>query len=279
MKYLIIILTLVGLVSSSALAQDNYNRNNDNFRRDRGGGNTRRFDRNGNGSPDSGRFDRTRDRTSDRTYDRSYDRPRESVTASTVAPVTVPTPARTVSTTPLPEPEPFVETVSTNTGPVDPRSYDAFRIIATRNIFDPNRYPGSNAPGPKPSPPPKRTELFTLVGSISYDKGDFAFFDGSSSEYRKTVKPGDTIAGYKVAEVAPDKVTLEANGKTVELPVGSQMKRQGDEEWKVNSRAEPMASTSSSSSSSSTNSSDSSATTGDMPDALKRLLEQRKNGN
>lgn len=276
MKCAILILALVGLAAwGPAWAQDN-SRNGDNFRRDRGGDNNnrrdfRRFDR--NGSQDSGRFDRNR-------TDRNYDRTRESVTASAVAPVTAPAtrPVTEVKTVVESEPE-VVENVSTNSGPVDPRSYEAFRIIAMRNIFDPNRYPGSSTPRGPSQPPPKRTELFTLVGAISYDKGDFAFFDSNSSDYRKTVKPGDTIAGYKVAEVSADKVTLEADGKKVELPVGGQMKRQGDEGWKLNSRAEPIASMGSGSSSTSVTNADgsTSSSTGEMPDALKRLLEQRKN--
>ena len=28
----------------------------------------------------------------------------------------------------------------------------------------------------------------TLVGTMTYEKGTFAFFDGSSSEYRKALK-------------------------------------------------------------------------------------------
>lgn len=273
MKYAILILAFVGLaILSPSFAQDN-SRNGDNYQRDRFNNNnrdrnSRRFDRNGG---DTGRYDRTR--PDDRTRS---DRTRETVTASAVAPIRAPA---SVDAAAEPEPDPMpIENVSTNAGPVDPRSLEAFRLIATRNIFDPNRYPGSTRGPDRPSPPPKRTELFTLVGSISYDKGDFAFFDGSSSDYKKTVKPGDTFAGYKVAQVTPDKVTLESGDKKIELSVGGQMKRQGDEEWKVNSQSEPFGSMSSSGSSgaSSTNSSDSSGN-GEMPDALKRLLEQRKN--
>jgi hypothetical protein len=279
MKYATLILALICVAASGpAFAQDN-TRNGDNFRRDRGGDRRDfRRDRNGNGNFDNGRFDRTRtDRSSDQ---RSYDRPRETVAAPTpVTPVSAPAPTKVAEVKPEIEADAPVENVSTNSGPVDPRSYEAFRIIATRNIFDPNRFPGSGVTGPvRPVVAPKRTELFTLVGAISYDKGDYAFFDSNSSEYRKTVKPGDTIAGYKVAEVGADKVTLEADGKKVELPVGGQMKRQGDEEWKLNSRAEPIGSMgSSNSSSSATTSSESSSSGGDMPEALKRLLEQRKN--
>jgi hypothetical protein len=116
---------------------------------------------------------------------------------------------------------------------------------------------------------------------MSYEKGRFAFFDGSSSEYRKSVKPGDSIAGYKVADVAPNKVTLESGDKKFELPVGGQLKRIDEGEWKVNASAESFAgsttSSNSSSSSSSISKSESSSSDEENP-VLKRLMEQRRQG-
>ena len=120
---------------------------------------------------------------------------------------------------------------------------------------------------------------------MSYEKGRFAFFDGSSSEYRKSVKPGDSIAGYKVANVTANKVTLESGDKKVELPVGGQMKRVDEGEWQVNKSPESFASTNGSSSSSS--SATSSSTSGESKSGsssdeenpiLKKLLEQRRQG-
>ena len=162
--------------------------------------------------------------------------------------------------------------------------FDEFKIITQRNIFDPNR----SAPGaPRrnvETPKPKRIDYLNLVGAMSYDKGRFAFFDGTSSEYRKSVKPGDSIAGYKVAAVAQNQVTLQNGDKKIELPVGGQLKREDEGEWRVNSAPETFAtsgnssdssSSSSSSSSSGTNSSGSSEETNPI---LKRLLEQRRQG-
>src|ERR1700683_5299008 len=69
----------------------------------------------------------------------------------------------------------------------------SFDIITSRNIFDQSRRPRNVRP------PPKITvvDTFTLVGTMSYEKGTFAFFDSNRSEYRKTLKASDTIAGYK----------------------------------------------------------------------------------
>jgi len=35
---------------------------------------------------------------------------------------------------------------------------------------------------------------------MSYEKGPFAFFEGSSSEFQKVLKQDDTIAGFKIGE-------------------------------------------------------------------------------
>lgn len=163
----------------------------------------------------------------------------------------------------------------------DVASFNEFKIITERNIFDPNRSAPGRVRRNEDKPKPTRVDYLNLVGAMSYDKGRFAFFDGSSSEYRKSVKPGDSIAGYKVAEVSPDKVTLQSGDKKIDLPVGGQMKRQDEGEWQVNSNPESFASsTNSSSSSSGTAFSNGSKPTSSSSDeenpVLKRLLEQRR---
>src|SRR5579862_1681456 len=71
-----------------------------------------------------------------------------------------------------------------------PFDYSAFQLIAERNIFDPNRAPRSI----RNTTQPKTTDSFTLVGTMSYEKGIFAFFDGNSSDYKKVLKPDESIA-------------------------------------------------------------------------------------
>jgi hypothetical protein len=171
--------------------------------------------------------------------------------------------------------------------------FAAFKIIAERNIFDPNRQQPGVKRSDEETPKPVRIDFITLVGSMSYEKGDFAFFDGTQSEYRKSVKLGDSIAGYKLAHVGHDKVTLENDGKNLEMPVGGQLKRLDEGEWKLSDQAESYTSAASASSSTSgrgerkdrnSASEKSSATTSPAKsssdegpsDALKRLLERRK---
>lgn len=127
--------------------------------------------------------------------------------------------------------------------------YSAFRLVATRNIFDPNRAPRTSR---APSQPAKTTESFTLVGTLSYEKGSFAFFDGTSSDYKKAVKTNDSIAGYTIAAISNDSVKLEQNTNVVQLAVGTQMRRQDDGSWAQLAVSEPVTVTSSSSTTSST---------------------------
>lgn len=120
----------------------------------------------------------------------------------------------------------------TNAG--SPLSLEAFKIITQRNIFDQNRRPGA---GPRPVRVERRApriEAFSLVGTLLHEEGIYAFFDGSGSDYRKVCKPGEMIAGYKVAEVTIDSCKLVATNETiVELPLGMQMRRQDEEQWQV----------------------------------------------
>ncbi|HVY71578.1 MAG TPA: hypothetical protein VHH73_16715 [Verrucomicrobiae bacterium] len=148
----------------------------------------------------------------------------------------------------------------------------SFNILNERNIFNPNR--SSRASRERKVEKVVKTDTFTLAGTMSYVKGDFAFFDGSSSEFRKSVTLNDKIGGYTVVSITPDKVTLEANGKSIELAVGAQMRRQDEGPWEkiAASNERYSAKTGSSSTSSSSGSGDS----GGDDDALKRLLKKRE---
>lgn len=162
----------------------------------------------------------------------------------------------------------------------------SFQIISDRNIFNPNRSGGSGRSTRKEPEKPTKIESFALVGTMSYEKGSFAFFDGSSSEYRKVLKPSETIAGYKVTEIASDHVKLvstSTNGSDIKLAVGMQMKRQDEEDWRPGARTESFATPSApapagatSEATSAPSSSPSSSTGGGASDILKRLREKRE---
>src|SRR3954451_13631928 len=71
-------------------------------------------------------------------------------------------------------------------------SYESFQIILDRNIFNQNRSVLSRDYTLVLLERRTRTDALTLRDTMSYEKGWFAFFDGTSSDYRKAVQPVET---------------------------------------------------------------------------------------
>lgn len=171
---------------------------------------------------------------------------------------------------------------------MDPKSMA--RRVADRNIFDPDRQPrgrGESRPAPKPRAVVAADAAeVTLVGIMDYARGTFAFFDGNSAEYRKTLQVKAEIAGHTVSAIAPQSVTLtESNRPPVQLRVGQRMRRDSEGVWQVVARASTEGLTQSGNTGNSGgpggSASEASATTGgeDPPgsdEILKRLLKKRE---
>lgn len=107
--------------------------------------------------------------------------------------------------------------------------FSNFQIISERNIFNPNR----TARHRHGSRSQSVADAFSLVGTMSYAKGTFAFFDGTSSDYRKVVQNAGTIAGYKVTDITPSAVKLANGDKQLVMQVGSQMRREEKGSWQL----------------------------------------------
>ena len=122
------------------------------------------------------------------------------------------------------------------TNTVNPKDFEAFKIIMDRNIFDVNRRPPVARGTPRP--PPAIVDTFVLAGTMSYESGPFAVFDGSSSEYHKVLGPGGKIAGYTLAEITHDFVKLSSGTNELELKVGMQMRRSENGKWSIGERGE-----------------------------------------
>jgi hypothetical protein len=156
--------------------------------------------------------------------------------------------------------------------------FGAFKIITQRNIFDPNR--SGVVRNTNHTRTPQRTvEYVSLVGTMSYTKGKFAFFDSSSSQYKKVLEPGANIAGYTVKEVTGNAVTLAANGKEFQMKVGTQLRNQGDNKWQLSDHTDEPTNTeadSESGSETSTSSTLPAASSPEMSEVLKRLMQNRQ---
>ena len=149
----------------------------------------------------------------------------------------------------------------------------AFRIITERNIFNPNRSARRERTRTEPEAETRvKIESVALLGTMNYEKGWLAFFDGSDPDYRKALRPGDIIADHKIHEIAPNYVKLErGTNQPIDLRVGSQMKKREDGPWEISDRIETtVASTASTVSSPDTNASDGES------DVIKRLMQQRE---
>ena len=153
---------------------------------------------------------------------------------------------------------------------------ESFKIIRDRNIFDPNRRPGYVVT--TNHPPHRVVDAFALVGTMSYSKGRFAFFNGQSSQYKQVLEPGGNIAGYTVKEVAQDAVTLTANGKDFQMAVGAQM-RKVDNKWQLSGHIieeADVADETNGEAAAVESSALPAGVSGDAAAILKRLMDQRK---
>jgi hypothetical protein len=156
--------------------------------------------------------------------------------------------------------------------------YAAFKVIVDRNIFDPNRFPRR---GPNLGAPSKSFDSLTLVGTMAYEKGTFAFFDGTSAEYKKALRVTDAIAGYKVTSIAPNGVKLASGTNQLELNVGAQLRREENGPWQLARQSASYAatpaltSTNAATTTTSTAGSDA-ASGGAASEVIKRLMQRRE---
>jgi hypothetical protein len=177
-------------------------------------------------------------------------------------------------------------------------SFASFRVVNERNIFNGNRS-GQRITSTRSSSQQRsvRVEAFTLVGTLLSEKGPVAFFDGTDSDFRKALKAGSRIAGFRIQEILTTGVRLEEGTNSLSLRVGTGMRREDEGLWKFSSGGTTYASSSGSSayrsrssngdryggpdrssegSSNGDNSSVSSAPAGNADEILKRLMEKRE---
>jgi hypothetical protein len=179
-----------------------------------------------------------------------------------------------------------------------PDDYAAFsHFITDRNIFDPARQPhnyDSRRSYQKPrSRTPRGTPGIQFVGTMSYEKGWFAFFSGNSEGLSRVLQTGDKLQNYTITDITATNVLMTSADQKEQLvlEIGDGL-RQDNDKWVFSKAGEmpvetaPVATPSSSSSSSSTSSDSTGATPAAPPppaleqnDVLKRLMEKRAKEN
>ena len=136
----------------------------------------------------------------------------------------------------------FYTGAQSNSTPADTNYAQFSQFITERNIFDPNRYPRNRTGNTRVRTRTRARTVgapyVTLVGTMSYEKGLFAFFDSNNPDMKKILTTDDEVAGYKVKEITTGTVTLEgADKKEFLMKVGEQM-RQESGTWQLNGQAE-----------------------------------------
>ena len=116
--------------------------------------------------------------------------------------------------------------------------FTSFQIIGQRNIFDPNRVPHRRSTASSAHV----VDSFSFVGTMSYAKGTFAFFDGTSPDFRKVLERDGTIADFKITAINPKSVTLLAGTNETVLPLGTRMSRDDNGHWAVSAESASYAS-------------------------------------
>ena len=176
-----------------------------------------------------------------------------------------------------------------------PQEYTAFsHFITDRNIFDPTRQPHIYSSGSRPI---RRTRTraapapgIQFVGTMSYEKGVFAFFSGNSTELSKVLQVGDKIAGFTITDIslAMNSVSLESPDRKVQvMRIGEGLRQQNNKWVFANARDLPAEASGAATPASSSDESDSStsatpaapASTGEPNDVLKRLMQLREKEN
>ena len=164
------------------------------------------------------------------------------------------------------------------TGNPPETNFSRFRIIAERNIFNPNRSGRPAPPVSRPSSRPTQVESFTLVGTLGDGQHWVAFFDGTRSELRGRLRLDDTIGDYRVSEISSSGVLLQQDTNTIPLRVGMQVRRENEGPWHLADRAESNRTRDRSApAESSSRATSTSAGTASVDDeVLRRLMQQRE---
>ncbi len=146
-------------------------------------------------------------------------------------------------------------------------TFDSFRLLTERNIFNPNRV-GRTVAGPAAQP---RGDEIQLVGALDSTQGLFAFFDSPDATYRQTLHEGGVIAGFTVKHIGPDRVELTRSAGPITLRIGQLLHRPVGGDWSVDAseNISPTETISPASPAVAAIPADASAT-------LKRLMEQRQ---
>ena len=111
--------------------------------------------------------------------------------------------------------------------PASAQGFDAFRLVQTRNIFDPERRAMVRESESRPATAPSRPHSIALTGTMVTPSKQLAFFAGSRSDFHKVIGVREKIGDCTVTGISSTHVDLERGGKPFVLAVGKQLTLDG----------------------------------------------------
>jgi len=107
------------------------------------------------------------------------------------------------------------------------KGFEAYRLVQTRNVFDPNRRAPRGEEQRRSGPPRSRNDSFTLTGTMVTEGKTLAFFSGSRSEFSRVIPVGESVGDFKVKAIEAAQVELEHDGKATTLAIGRTVQLEG----------------------------------------------------
>ena len=100
--------------------------------------------------------------------------------------------------------------------PAGNQGFDTFKMVRTRNIFDPDRRPppSQNSGSGHAAVPVTQADYVALTGTLVTEDKALAFFSGSRADYDCVLPLKDKIAGATITKITPAGVTVEIAGWT-----------------------------------------------------------------
>jgi hypothetical protein len=172
--------------------------------------------------------------------------------------------------------------------PPGAQDYAAFsRFITDRNIFDPNRQPhytSTYRPRTRPRSHVNQAPDLQLVGTMSYEKGLFAFFNGNDADLKQALPVAGKIAGQTILEISANQVRLESGDKKDQLvlKVGEGLRKENGRWVRTEGDSLPETAPASGTGENSNAAPDASATPASVAEpneVLKRLMQLREKEN
>jgi hypothetical protein len=100
------------------------------------------------------------------------------------------------------------------------QNFESFKLVRTRNIFDPDRRPPPSQNTSAAAVPIVQSDYVALTGTLLTPDKALAFFSGSRADFDQVLPVKSKIAGVTITKITADNITIDRAGKTATVPVG-----------------------------------------------------------